>query len=209
MGSIPEVVMRGPSVIRDLTMAFLQSVMPGLIDVARDQWSVDADYLPYFRSFDVYEPSLITNDQYPGLGMYPATARDFVRDDYLPSGAQKYEAKYSMQLMVVARTPRIANDTKWADPPKQTATRLRDDLTSLVQAALLQTPSLNSNGRCSIDENTMQVTYLDPMMPNSQGTGRWIAASIISAEFRLTEVTYALPYGTADTVIVETALLDE
>lgn len=203
MGHIPETVMRGATTIREILQAFLPDATQEIIDVARDQWPIADNLLPYFESFDVYDPSLITNDQFPGVGIFPASSRNFIRDDYLPSGAQKYESTYSMQILVAARTPRNETDTGWVADPKKAAIVLRDDLTGLLQSVLLQTPSLNSGGRCSMDENSMSVTYMDPMTATSQGQGRWIAASIISADFRLTEVTYAQPYGIVETVVVE------
>ena len=136
---------------------------------------------------------------YPFIGVFSTNLGGLVRTDTMPDGALEYKRTYSTRIVVSARTGLDEDGSTWLQPEKDVATKICSDLTSLVHAALLQTPSCGHPKEVYMEETTLVADFLEPVMPNSQAK-RWIASSVSTADFKLTEYTYALPYGTADTI---------
>lgn len=197
-------LMRGFERLRQIVSSYLQVAMPYYIDAARAEWSLDEFMLPYPVKYNVYDPDLVA--EWPFIGMVVANDSNHVRNDVLPDGSQEYQHTLSTRLILVARTPLLEDGSTWAQPEKDQATRLCTDLTRCMHNALLQGPGCGRPREVFFEETTMTTDYLDPMRPGTQGD-RWVAMSVTNADFRLTEKTFALPYGVANTISTEVAKL--
>lgn len=199
-------IMRGFERIRQIVSTYLQVAMPYYIDVMRLDWELDQYQLPYIASVDVYDPPLMTNNQYPGIAMFASNDSGHNRTDYNADGSQQYISKWSVRILLMARSPLGPDGSTWLQPEKQNAVRVCSDLTRAMHAALLQTPSCGRPDVLRQEEGSLTTDYLEPTMPNTQSK-RWVAASVTNVDFWLTEDTYALPYGQAATIIRNINLL--
>lgn len=191
---------RGGTALRAHIGAFLAQAMPPLIDAARTAWAMSEYQLPYPKMYDAIDPSMVGNDSYPALGAVLLNDRNHIREDWDIHAQQVYSPVYSIRLFVSARTP-LTEAEIWEEPQKASAVRVRDDLTRLIQQALLQTPSLGRPSELKLDEASLQTDYLEPVLTRSQG-GRWVASSMVSVEIAFTESTYAPAIGTANTTLI-------
>lgn len=192
-------LMRGFTALRQHISGYLANTLPDLIDVAREQWGdVDEYNLPYPKKYDWYDITLV--NEYPAIGLVPGNDSDPRRIDITDQGARETSTRYSLRLFIVAASP-LGPDGKHVGEPKQAVLQLRDDLTRLVHAALLESPNM---GRSDIEliQESLTSDYLEPIKINNQTT-RWVAAGLIGMEVRFTEYTRSLSYGVAEKVRVD------
>lgn len=199
-------IMRGFERIREIVYTYLQVAMPYYVDASRKAWSVDEFWLPYPAKYDVYDPTLVTNADYPMIGMLAVGDAKHVRVDVLPDASQEYQSTFSTRIILAARSPLGPDGSSWLQPEKEQAMRLCSDLTRVMHGALLQGPGCGRPREVFMEETTLTTDYIEPQMPNSQSK-RWVVMSVTSVDFRLTEKTYALPYGIAATIAEEVGKL--
>lgn len=197
-------IMRGPTLLRSYISTYLETAIPPLIDEARVQWDLDEYHLPYPLSYDAIDPSMV--DKFPAIGAVVLNDRNHIREDWDLHAQQTYSAIYSVRLMVVARTPMDSNE-RWVQPEKESALRLRDDLTRLVHHAVLDTPSLGRPDEIRCNEGAMLTDYIEPFQANTQSK-RWIGSSVVTLEIAFTESTWVPKIGDADTITVEEVILN-
>lgn len=197
---------RGGTQLRKVISDFLTTAMPPLIDVCRTQWNLADWQLPHPSKYDAIDPGMVANNDYPAIGTVMLNDRDHIRQGFDLHAQQVYSPVYTVRSFVVARTPFDPDTQKWEQDYKETAVRLRDDLTRIFQQVILQTPSLGTSKQARVDEGSMQTDYLEPWLAKTQ-SARWLAAATISFEVAYTESTYAPPIGNANTFKVDADLL--
>lgn len=192
---------RGAEVLRKQMNQFLRTAVPFYLAAFRNEWGQEVWQLPDFVMYDLYDATLVSNGEYPGLAVYVGNSRDHVRVDVHDGGAQEYKPTYQVRVLIAARSP-VNEEGEWQEPEKEQAMRLCNDLTTAVRNCMLQTPSFGRPDIIEMNEPTMTTDYLDPMMPNTQSK-RWVAMSVTTVDVRMTEYTFALPYGDAQQLITE------
>lgn len=193
-------IMRGMTTLRQYISSFLESELPPVIDVMRDHYGLSEWELPYPQKYDWYDIDLV--ESYPAVGILPLNDREHVRYDVMSFGGKEFRVSYEAQIFVMAHSPRDV-EGKYLQEPKQQAIRLRDDLLRAVQATLLERPSLNSNGKAWLKEETMSTSFMEPFQATRQSPA-WVAGAIITAEFGMQEYTVPPTYGRVRRITVET-----
>lgn len=193
-------LMQGFEALKVYIRTYFEVAIPELIDVAREQWpGVDEDRLPYPTRYDADDPTL-TND-FPTIGFVAVNDRGHIRTDILDTAEQEYWSIFSIRIFLIVRSPMDA-DGEFIGEPRSEAIKMRNNLTRIIHAALLSTPSMGQPDFVRFDENTMATDYMEAMMPNTQSK-RWIASSVISGEFKLREHTHLTQFGVANIVTTE------
>lgn len=192
---------RGAEVLRRYLVQYLTTALPFYLAACRNEWGLEPWQLPNIAKYDAYDATLVSNDEYPSLAIYVGNSRDHVRTDVYDGGAQEYRPVYQVRVLLSARTP-VNEDGEWQEPEKEQAMRLCNDLTAAVRMTMLQTPSFGRPDIIEMNETTMTTDYLEPMMPNTQSK-RWVAMSVTTVDVRMTEHTFALPYGDAQELNME------
>lgn len=192
--------MRGPTKLRGYISEFLEHDLPPVLDVARQQWGLDEYTLPDPKKYDVADPTMVGNDEYPAIGCVIRNDANHVRSSWDVHAEQIYSPNYTVAIFVVVRTPQDA-EGNWITPEKTEVIRLRDDLTRMVQHILLQTPGMLRPEEVRMEETSMKTDFLEPYLANTQSK-RLIAASVITVDFVFTESTVNTAIGTANTITV-------
>lgn len=193
-------IMRGGTKLRTYISEFLEEQFPDVLDIARDQWGLDQYSLPTPAKYDTTDPTQVGNDEYPFMGVMMLNDRGHIRDSWDYQAEQVYSPVYSVRILTVVRSPSTA-DGKWESDPKQSAMRVRDDLTRLLQHILLQTPSLGRPNELRLEESSLSTDYTLPILANTQSK-RWICESMITVDVSFTESTVTTKIGDANQIIV-------
>jgi hypothetical protein len=199
-------MLRGPSLLRQHITTFLQTVMPLAVATMRDHYGLDQYQLPAPGKYDAIDPTSVDNDDYPAVGCVVLNGRNYVREDWDLHAQQVYSVVYTVRFVIVARTAFDA-EGEWEESGKASAIRVRDDLTACLQNILLSEPAMGRPDAIKMNEVALTTDYLEPFMANTQGPGRWVAASLVNTEIAFTESTYLPPYGTAETITVDERIL--
>lgn len=193
------VIPTGAAMVRAHLAQFLSEAMPPLIMAARQQYGFADHLLPMPLSYKAYDPLSIKN--YPSLGSYVTQSRRWTRVDVNAMGENVYEAVYAIRAFVWVRTPQTPEGV-WIEPTYDTALDLRDRMLALMRSAMLATPSLGSNGKIALQEDTMTEDYLDGIKSNDQSP-RWMVGGIVNIDAKVQESNYLLPLASANRVVVE------
>lgn len=199
------VIPTGAPFVRDHLATFMSKDLPILIDAARLQYSLAEHMLPYPLTYKAYDPLSVT--QYPSVGSYVPNTRRWTRVGINEMGENVYEARYSIRTFVWVRTPQTA-DGNWVEPTYDSCMELRDMMMALLRSVLLTTPSLRSNGRIRIEEDTLTEDLLDAIKSNDQSP-RWMAGGIINFEATVQEANYLPRLADANTIVVEAGPIQE
>lgn len=197
--------MHGPERVRSILGAYLASTMPVMLVKCRAEWLREIWELPDPTAYDLYEPYVV--DGYPVVGCYITGDQSMSRKDYDGNMAEEYEVVYTVRVFVGVRTP-MDDQGKFTDPPYAAAVRCRDEMTTVLRMCLLQQPSMGYPEEAEIQEDTINTDYPDAMQLKTQGA-RFVATGIINVQIKLTEKLTRAPLGTANTVVVHPALMEE
>lgn len=198
-------MMRGPQKLVGYIAAHLLSTVPPLIDVAAGQWGLTAAQLPKPTGYDEAEPFVGDPKLYPYVGAAVGSDRDLALVDRSDSGEEEYVARYTATVFACVHTP-LAGPGVYETPAYKATMRYRDDLTTIVKAALLGTPSLGQDD-CELLPDTMSTSYSDAHPFNAQKT-LYQAGGFITATFRLFESLHRPAVGAADTIEIHPGMLE-
>lgn len=200
---MPEELMRGATHARQYLEDFLRDRYPHFIVAARQQWGLETHELPMPLRYDSYDPLQVV--EYPIIGSIVSRTNNWRRVDVNTHGEEVYRSVYSVRAFLWVRTPRDEQGN-WMLPEYDTCLRVRDDMTALMRTCILGTPSLNSGGACTVQENTLVEDYLDAIKSSPQ-TPQWMAGATLSFDMVMHEANYLPTVGTADTITVSEELL--
>lgn len=191
-------LMRGPTGLRNTLAAFLQPAMEQHITWARAQHGLTQYQLPFPTKYDAVEP--YAADAYPLVGCYILSDRTNTVVDFDDTIAGEYRTTYATRLFVSVLTP-VDAEGRPEMPAYDAAVRLRDDLTTMLRATLLNEPSLGVSN-AEVDMSTLTTDYPEPISRGNQRAS-YIASGLISVDVKYTESTYVPKLGDMETFEVE------
>lgn len=188
--------MRGSSRLRSMLADYLSTRMPQSIDNVREQYGFDEFTLPYPKKYDAGNP--IDADVYPYVGAYITGSDQMRRTGNIVGAAVEYDTTYEVTLFVAARTALLGVDEagldKWEKPGRESAMRVRDDLTVIMRELLLTSPSLGTAGtekRLLVNEDSLRESYPEPVSVNTYGA--FSCSGLITVNINMLEST-SVPY---------------
>ena len=169
-------LMHGPQYAKSYVNEYIKIDIPVRIISYRNGWSVDDITLPTPVDFFIHEP--IAMDAWPTIITVAISTSKFERigyDGYDPL----YRVDYAMRTYVWTR----------ADGA-EAATTMRDRLTTVLRASLLDYPclkayDLRNSFRAMIDESTMREEFSDLTLLKGD---RFLAGSYISYTLQIDEI---------------------
>lgn len=193
--------MQGPALLRARTVAYLASVMPPAIDLARTQWGLTALQLPYPLRYDAADPYV--SNEYPIVGMYLVSDRDYIHRDFSAAAEREYSTRYTCRLFVSVITPRDNAGEYLTSPAAYEETiRSRDNLKTVLVNVLLSSPSMGGHD-LEVLEETITTDYDQPMRVSDGMPNVYVSSAVVNADITMTESLYLPSLGTADTAILE------
>lgn len=193
---------RGPTDLREALAAFLSVRIPELIDLAVADWNIDPLTLLAPKEYNAYDPNQAK--EYPAIGYIISNDSKHARVDMLGGGQLEYRVTYQVRTYVIARTPLNEDGTLMRDmtdnvspPGRKEAMKMRDDLVTLVQLAYKGTPTCGDS-RVKFREESLTTDHMEPFMPGTQTPGKWLAGSILTADFEFTMYSAPASVGTPD-----------
>lgn len=195
----------GAANVRAHLANFLSQAMPPIITAARAEFGYLDHELPMPVSYKAYDPLSIKD--YPSLGSYVTQTRRWTRIGVNEFAENVYEARYAIRAFVWVRTPQTP-EGEWVEPTYDSALDLRDRMMALMRSVLLGTPSLNSDGKIRLEEDTLTEDFLDGIKSNDQSP-RWMVGGIVNVEATAEETNYLPRLATANTVVVEAGPIQE
>lgn len=197
--------MHGPKRLQDILGAYLASTMPGMLIKCRAEWLREIWELPDPVAYDMREPFSATD--YPTVGCYITGDQAMARKDYDAHMAEEYEVVYTARIFVAVRTPMTDQGMVIEDSYAATLD-CRNEMTTVLRMCLLQQPSLGYPEEAEVQEDTITTDYPDAVQLKSQGN-RYVATGVINCEIKLTEKLTRAPIGTANTITVHPALMED
>ena len=169
-------LMHGPQYAKSYVNEYIKIDIPVRIISYRNGWSVDDITLPTPVDFFIHEP--IAMDAWPTIITVAISTSKFERIGYDGSDPL-YRVDYAMRTYVWAR----------ADGA-EAATTMRDRLTTVLRASLLDYPclkayDLRNSFRAMIDESTMREEFSDLTLLKGD---RFLAGSYISYTLQIDEI---------------------
>jgi hypothetical protein len=180
--------MHGPHFAKSYVSAYLTADLPGRLVSYRNAWSLDDISLPSPIKYLTHEP--IALDEWPTI-ITTATSMSGLERISHDRGNPLYRVKYSMRTYVWVRTE---------NSPE--ATIMRDRLTTVVRAALLDYPCLKATDprgtfRVTIDESSIREEYSDLTLLKGE---RVLAGSYISYDLEIDEIVMREPIATLNQI---------
>lgn len=194
--------MQGAHNAKIFVTEFLKNDLPSRIDdyryAHRDEgkWYLDDETLPTPTQYLIYEP--LTLDDWPTIITLVMSTTNIVRGDFTNVYDPQYRVTYSMRTYVWVRA-------EGADE----CTLMRDRLTTILRAALLDHPCLKANDpenflEVMLDEGTIREEFSDLTLLKGD---RFLAGSYISYDLTLNERITRATIGTVSEFSVEPELI--
>ena len=187
---------RGATRVRRVIASYLETTLPNLIVVARDNWELDKYQLPLPTSYKEVEPYAL--DHFPSVGVSVTSAGNFNRSDYTSRLEEKYLVTYNVRVFTWVRTPTDSADLTFKPEYAETV-RLRDDMAALIRAAFLLSPTLN-DPTVLWDEDTLSEEYSEITPVKGD---RFVGGVIHDFEIRVDESLSRNTLGEFDTLIID------
>lgn len=176
-------LMHGPQFAKSYVNEYIKLDVPVRIIRYRNGWNVDDITLPTPIDFFIHEP--IAMDTWPTIITVAISTSRFERIGY-DGPDPLYRVDYAMRTYVWAR----------ADGA-EAATTMRDRLTTVLRASLLDYPCLKAydarnSFRAMIDESTLREEFSDLTLLKGD---RFLAGSYISYTLQIDEIVTREPIG--------------
>ncbi len=180
--------MHGAHFAKSYVSAYLTADLPTRLVSYRNAWGIDDITLPSPVTYLTHEP--IALDEWPTI-ITTATSMTGLERISHDRGNPLYRVKYSMRTYVWVRTEFSAE-----------ATIMRDRLTTVVRAALLDYPCLKATDargtfRVTIDESSIREEYSDLTLLKGD---RVLAGSYISYDLEIDEIVMREPIATLNEI---------
>lgn len=169
-------MMEGPWQAKTLVTEYLNADLPTRIQDYQTLWGKDDETLPLPGFIVQYEPLAL--DHWPSVITFQTGTTNIVREDYADGGDPIYRVTYAMRTYIWIK----------AELPDKT-TEMRDNLTTVVRAALLDHPALKDVPRfehCDpkIEEDTMTEEFSDLTLLKGD---RYLAGAYIAYNLTVSE----------------------
>lgn len=169
---------------------YLKSDLPSRLRTYRNEWNLDDENLPEPLKYLVYEPIAI--DSWPTLITVAISMNGLERQNYTSVFDPQYEVSYTMRTYVWVR-----------DDDSDQCTAKRDRLSTVVRAALLDSPCLDkksgdNNLFVMIDESSLREEYSELTLLKGE---RVMAGAYLSYTLQINEqITVANIADSADEI---------
>lgn len=172
-------LMQGAQFAKAYVNNYLNADIPSRINKYRSGWNLDDRELPTPEFFLTYEP--IALDHWPTIITVAISTNNFERLMLGAAGDPMYRANYNMRTYIWAKTE-----------GSEEVTLMRDRLTTVVRAALLDRPSLNRHDEvygCDayIDESSITEEFSDLTLIKGD---RVLAGAYLGYDLMLNEIMY-------------------
>ena len=179
-------LMHGAQFAKKYVNDYLTNDIPIRLTTYRNGWSLNTGNLPDIELFLVHEP--IALDHWPTVITVALSTGSFDQIGMV-SGHPEFRVNYSMRTYVWVRTE-----------GSEETTVMRDRLTTVVRAALLDRPCLKatdprSTWQAQIDQDTMREEFSDLTMLKGD---RVMAGSYIAYELSINEIVSRENVGIVD-----------
>lgn len=177
-------LMHGAQFGKQYVTDYLKSDLPTRLIEYRNGWSLDSDSLPEPERYLTYEPIAI--DRWPMIITVVISTSQLERLGML-AGHPEYRVDYSMRTYIWTRSG-----------GSEVVTLMRDRLTTVVRAALLDRPCLNATDpretwQAEIDEGTLREEFSDLTLLKGD---RVMAGAYIAYNLAINEIVSRSNIGT-------------
>lgn len=200
-------VMDGPWSAKKFIRDYLALDIPERLITYRNRWQLDDIRLPDPVKFLQFEPPAL--DDWPAIYTLQTGTRSIERADFNAESEVIYEVTYSMRTYVWARDVGIPDGPSSAEQ----VTEVRDRLTTVVRASLLDHPSMQKAATSYfpsldvdvlLDETTLSEEYSDVTYVKGD---RAIAGAFLAYEFKCDERIPRQPFGEVSSYDISTVPL--
>jgi hypothetical protein len=201
-------IMDGAWSAKKFIVNYLAEDIPNRMIAYRNRWNLDDVRLPTPSKFLGFEPPAL--DEWPCIYTLQAAARDFERADFNADMEVIYSVTYTMRTYVWARDVGLPEGPSSAEQ----VTEIRDRLTTVVRAALLDHPSMQKAASIYfpeldvdilMDETSLREEYSDVTYAKGD---RAIAGAYLAYDFRCYERIQRRTIGTASSYEISTVPLE-
>ena len=183
-------MMQGAHVAKQYVTTYLEQDMPARLNDFRNIWNLDDESLPDPLEYRNYEPLAI--DRWPMVYTVAVSTNSFVRSDY-DLGDPLYRASYSMRTYIWVK-----------DIYAEQATLVRDQLTTVLRASLLDHPCMLAGDAGGVeplvDEGSLREEFSDLTLIKGD---RYMAGAFCSYTFTMNEVMTRRPMGELEEFSIE------
>lgn len=183
-------MMQGAHVAKQYVTNYLEQDMPARLNDFRNLWNVDDDTLPDPLAYRTYEPLAI--DRWPMVYTVVVSTNSLVRMDY-ELAEPLYRATYTMRTYVWVK-----------DIYAEQATLMRDQLTTVLRASLLDHPCMLAGDAGGVqplvDEGTLREEFSDLTLIKGD---RFMAGAYCGYTFNMNELMTRRPVGELGAVDIE------
>lgn len=169
-------LMHGPAAVKRFVNEYLALDLPTRLVAYRNGWGLDDESLPDPLLYLPYEP--IALDTWPTVITVVISTNQLTRDGYTDFYDPEYRVRYSMRTYVWVK-----------DDGSELVTAKRDNLTTVIRAALLDGPSLrqcdSNNREVELDESSIREEFSDLTLLKGD---RVMAGAYLAYDINLTEV---------------------
>lgn len=206
-------LMRGVTSVRATIKQYLTTAMPAQINIARTQWALTSNLLPYPVRYDSYDPLAADLGAGPVVGSMAVRSNNFGRIDWDAAGDEQYRINYAVRVFTWLKTPHAVNNVNVLLHPEYEQTlKARDDMVAVLRSCILKDLSLGTAANdtpavLTVNEGTLAEEYPDAMKKNEQ-INIWYAGGSIAFDVEVVESQYHVPLGTAATITTSATRLN-
>lgn len=175
---------RGAADVRVGVMKYLHDALPAVRNRALQAWGLKGSDLPEIRIYNPYGNTALESNSGPVVGANVRRVNRFQRVDMTALAEEEYQVTYAVTLVLFC----FSLDDDAGRPignPRNIATRVRDDLMSLIRHTLLDRPSLGTE-YFYLEQSTLVEEYADAdPVPNS--SQRYYASGSITFDLKVDE----------------------
>lgn len=169
-------LMHGASAVKKFVNEYLAIDLPTRLVSYRNGWGLDDESLPEPLLYLPYEP--VGLDTWPTIITVVISTNQLTRDGYTDLYDPEYRVRYSMRTYIWVK-----------DDHAELVTAQRDNLTTVVRAALLDGPSLRrcdaNNREVMLEESSIREEFSDLTLLKGD---RVMAGAYLAYDINLTEV---------------------
>lgn len=190
-------LMQGPHAVIQFVNEYLQGDLPSRLLAYRNGWNLDDIALPEPVAYLPYEP--LTMDEWPLVYTIVVSTNSMVKTDYTDGWDPMYRVQYSVRTYVWCSSDG-AEDDEDADP-SEIASLMRNRLTTVVRAALMDHQCLQAAGNTRmdvlVDESSIREEFSDLTLLKGD---RVLCGAYVAYNINLNEVVARPTVGTVDTL---------
>lgn len=166
--------MRGATTVRIGVAKYFKDAYPDMRARLIRSWDANPADIPMIEVFNPFDNTAMSGDSAPILGVDVGRSTSFGQTDIEPGAVDEYRPKYSVTITAWVWSRRDDEGAAMeAQLNRASVIRMRDDMTAILQAILLDRPSMGTEWLCTIP-SSLTVEYPEPS-PSGTNNQRWLA----------------------------------